>query len=445
MVLYLYLIAAGLVLLFVLRLDRVIFPVLVGFDVGMMGGMVGYEEAGWWAYVVAVNGLGLLCMLLAQNQRTRQTQGQQAIEDKQARRDKLHAALGVLDERVGRLDASLDAQKELYQAARSLAYVLTSDMFIHETRTVIEKFFAFRSAWLMRFEPEGEVDVTELHGMETEGLGPFTVAFCDQLRDAKEVAYLCPVGQNGARPVRPESPESCSSYVVMPLLYHEETWGCLVLLDIEPARSLDRASGLDCMEVLSGLQHQFALSLSRVLLYDETERLSRTDSLTGLSKRWYFMQRVQEEVERSQRRGEPISLIMVDIDHFKLFNDSYGHLAGDEAIRQVAQLLHKRVRAGDLACRYGGEEFLLALPSTQKQSAGAVAERLRLGIGGLRFGVQGQERSITVSLGVASFPEDDDQIDEIIQKADRMLYRSKWFGRDRTCVYSGEDDEAPSP
>jgi len=442
----LYLISATLLLLLVIRRERFIPTILVGFDVGAIFVFVDNFEPGWCGYVVAINGLGGVCLWLAKVPRVRVAATKRAQAELEASKRETRERLVALDGQMRRLEEGLEAQQELYQATRSLAYVLSMDMFLTEARAVIERFFHFRSAWLIRFEDDDRVQVSELRGGKAEGLGPFQEEFVAEHRDVREVGYAqehrIPAPEQAAQ--SGEISTTRGALVTIPLIHQDQVWGCLVLIDLRPSRLLSRADQPDQMEILGSLQHQFALSLNRVLLYDETERLSRTDPLTNLSKRWYFMQRLHEEVERCVRRNSVISIIMVDIDHFKLFNDNHGHLGGDEALKRTAGLLSKSLRIGDLACRYGGEEFLLALPTTQKNKAYHVAERIRSEISRLQFDF-GQERPrITASLGVAMFPADDADIEGAIEKADRMLYRAKWFGRNCTCIYDpAEDDSQP--
>ena len=441
----LYVIAAVMLLLLVLQRERVfILAVLAGFDIGAAVVFVQNFEPSWFGYVVAINGLGIICWWLAKVARSRATAIEQTRAESDVRRGEAQQRLAALDEQMQRLEEGLEAQKELYQAARSLAYVLSMEMFLTEARAVIERFFHFRSAWLIRFDGDDGIQVSELRGGKVEGLGPFQDDFVAARRGVREVEFVqehTPPAPEQEAPSGEIPTSRSGALVTIPLIHQEQVWGNLVLIDVRPSRLLSRAEQPDQMEILGSLQHQFALSLNRVILYDETERLSRTDPLTNVSKRWYFMQRLQEEVERCMRRNSVISVIMVDIDHFKLFNDNYGHLAGDQALKRTAGLLSKSLRIGDLACRYGGEEFLLALPATQKDKALHVAERIRGEMGKLQFDF-GQERpSITASLGVAMFPADDTDIEGAIEKADRMLYRAKWFGRNCTCVYDPTEDD----
>ncbi|HJQ19402.1 MAG TPA: diguanylate cyclase [Gemmatimonadaceae bacterium] len=159
----------------------------------------------------------------------------------------------------------------------------------------------------------------------------------------------------------------------------------------------------------------------------DLERLSVTDGLTGLTNRRALMQRLEEESLRSARTKHVFSMIMVDVDHFKSYNDSFGHPAGDEVLRRVGVVLRDATRSIDCVGRYGGEEFAVLLPETDAAGAMEVAERIRARVEGEPL----PERNVTVSLGVAEFPTDADKPDALIRIADAALYEAKHAGRNR--------------
>ena len=138
------------------------------------------------------------------------------------------------------------------------------------------------------------------------------------------------------------------------------------------------------------------------------------------------------EVKRAQRYDLALSLIMIDLDHFKEFNDTYGHLEGDGLLRKIAQILKSSLRETDLVARYGGEEFSVILPETDKEGASIAAERVRKTISEQTFGEVGAK--MTISLGVASYPDDACLRADLIRQADEALYRAKREGRNRTCL-----------
>ncbi|NTV47764.1 MAG: GGDEF domain-containing protein, partial [Chlorobiales bacterium] len=160
--------------------------------------------------------------------------------------------------------------------------------------------------------------------------------------------------------------------------------------------------------------------------------LSNTDHLTGLFNRRYMMKALDKELQRSVRNGGNLSLIMLDIDHFKRVNDSFGHLQGDVVLQNVALLLQKELRSYDCAARYGGEEFVAILPDSSLKESVLVADRIRLAVQKTIFNGPLDKLSLTVSLGVASFSlEQTPTVDGFIKLADDALYRAKGNGRNR--------------
>jgi len=160
--------------------------------------------------------------------------------------------------------------------------------------------------------------------------------------------------------------------------------------------------------------------------------LSNTDHLTGLFNRRYLMEALGKEVQRSLRKKGNLSLIILDIDHFKQVNDRYGHLQGDVVLQKVALQLQKELRAYDTAARYGGEEFIAVLPDATLEEAVFVANRVRASVHGTRFSGALSELSLTVSIGVARFSSPDcTSVDSFIKLADDALYRAKANGRNR--------------
>ena len=164
---------------------------------------------------------------------------------------------------------------------------------------------------------------------------------------------------------------------------------------------------------------------------DELHRLSTTDGLTGALNRRRFEELAELERRRAQRSGAPMSLMVLDIDHFKRVNDQFGHAAGDAAIRMLAKSCLGTLRPGDLFGRWGGEEFVIAMPETGQPGAVKAAERLREILAAARFDANGKPRSITVSIGVATLLRDELTVDHAIARADRALYQAKAAGRNR--------------
>lgn len=193
-------------------------------------------------------------------------------------------------------------------------------------------------------------------------------------------------------------------------------------------------------EVFGILAHQFALALRRIRLYKDVENMAITDGLTGLHTRRHFMERFEEEFARSKLRGLALSFLMVDIDHFKRINDKHGHLVGDQVLREVGRLLVQSTREIDIAGRFGGEEFCVILPDTDQERALLVAERIRQAFCEQKVRAYDAVLDVTISIGVATFPDDAHQKEKLLDKADRALYRAKNLGRNRVAVFSVDED-----
>ena len=184
-------------------------------------------------------------------------------------------------------------------------------------------------------------------------------------------------------------------------------------------------------EYLLNIASLAGIAIQNAYLYE----LATTDMMTKLKLHHFFQNALIEEKERAISFSTPLSLIMLDIDHFKKFNDTYGHQAGDVVLKNVAAVLKENCRQIDVVARYGGEEMSVILPNTDIESAAAVAERIRKSISELRIDYQGQILSVTVSLGVTQFNnETDRETRDIIEKADQALYVSKEGGRNRVSL-----------
>jgi diguanylate cyclase (GGDEF)-like protein/PAS domain S-box-containing protein len=200
---------------------------------------------------------------------------------------------------------------------------------------------------------------------------------------------------------------------------------------------------------LGGREYLIAVSRDnseRLELEARLQRLSQLDGLTGLYNRRFFDQQLHSEWRRLRRIGAPLTLLMLDIDHFKAFNDSLGHLAGDDALRQVAAMLQDSLqREGDVACRYGGEEFAIILANTGLDGGEHVAARVHDLVAGLAIAhpaSPGGRLTLSIGLAVAE-PVGDEQPGGLVARSDQALYRAKHEGRNRTCVWSRPEAESP--
>ena len=186
----------------------------------------------------------------------------------------------------------------------------------------------------------------------------------------------------------------------------------------------------------STLSRQTALSMRQI---SQLQHENMSDPLTQVFNRRYLDQRLQEECIRSRRHGQPLSVLLLDIDHFKQVNDCYGHRAGDQVLVAFAECVKGQLRKPDILARYGGEEFIVIATQTSLSGAVDLAERLRLGIQAARFGLDPgsgdrRELSLTCSIGVASLGSGLDEADLLVCQADECLYRAKRQGRNRVCA-----------
>jgi diguanylate cyclase (GGDEF)-like protein len=188
-------------------------------------------------------------------------------------------------------------------------------------------------------------------------------------------------------------------------------------------------------EALLTLRGHLQQSLANARKYDSIRRQVVTDHLTGLYNRRYFVNRASEEIERSLSERAPVSIVMIDIDHFKRFNDTYGHSTGDRVLQAVGAILQESVRVTDTCARHGGEEFTLLLPNTPGENAVHLANRVRQTLGETRYTGLGlpKDAAITISCGVATCPQDATAVESLLELADRALYLAKERGRDRVC------------
>ncbi|HEX6124104.1 MAG TPA: diguanylate cyclase [Pyrinomonadaceae bacterium] len=223
-----------------------------------------------------------------------------------------------------------------------------------------------------------------------------------------------------------------SSFISYPLLIGERRLAVMNFTDKATGSAFEERD----LELLDAIAPHIAVAIDRTSLKDmagEFEQLSVTDALTGLLNRRYLEKRLSEEIQRSKRHRFPMTLMLLDVDDFKSYNDSFGHPAGDAALKIVAGVLQDILRGADVAARYGGEEFAILLPQTTSSEAAAIAERLRQRIEHADF----PKRKVTVSIGIASCSNDIETPDDLVAAADHALYEAKDHGRNNVQIYDG--------
>ncbi|MDI6744202.1 MAG: GGDEF domain-containing protein [Thermodesulfovibrionales bacterium] len=182
------------------------------------------------------------------------------------------------------------------------------------------------------------------------------------------------------------------------------------------------------------------MHIEKAQLYERVQALAVHDGLTGLYNHQEFQRLLGLEVDRAKRYSKEFSLMMIDADYFKQFNDTYGHPAGDKALKDIGDIIKKNFRSVDIAARYGGEEFVVVLIETPLKQAEDAAERLRSLVASHSFHIEGKTASLTVSIGLASFPADSDTGEGLVKAADQALYNAKNSGRNRACVFTKREE-----
>jgi diguanylate cyclase (GGDEF)-like protein len=231
----------------------------------------------------------------------------------------------------------------------------------------------------------------------------------------------------------------------IPLIAQGETLGVLHIL-VDPAvKELAEHHLNEKSRLAKSLAEHVGLAIANLKLREAMRNMSVRDSLTGLYNRRYMDEALIQELHRARRSGEQVAVLMLDIDRFKTFNDSFGHKAGDAVLQELGRFLRSSTRAGDIACRYGGEEFAIILPSSTLEGGARRAEEIRQGVKLLTL--VDDKRSlgeINVSLGVAIFPDHGTEPEKLLQAADSALYQAKRSGRDRVVLFGRGAAEASS-
>ncbi len=236
------------------------------------------------------------------------------------------------------------------------------------------------------------------------------------------------------------------SILVVQLRHHGSPIGLLLVLYKRPGAAGERKTELCRLlaaDAAVALNYSRVLDQSRALIHElETvnarlEQQAVQDGLTGLANHRAFHQRLTEFVHRVGRYGESFSVAMLDVDHFKAYNDAYGHQEGDLALQQIARMISEEIRESDIAARYGGEEFAVILPHTPKSHGRIALERIRKAIDNFQF----PNGKLTISGGIAECPVDGVTPNEVLEKADRALYHAKLTGRNRVCLWAASPDD----
>ncbi len=327
------------------------------------------------------------------------------------------------------------------QILYDLARTITSTLDLHEvlsritdvvpTRLNVPKFS------IMLLNGEGLLEVLKAWpaNVGSEGL-TFAIGegICGRAAETRKGVYVPDLEADQLFKVRGGAGEKGrGSLLAVPMVHGGELLG---VLNFERFEKLNFAA--DEIEFFTAVGDQAAMAVQNARLHEQTVALSVTDPLTGIPNRRHLFGQLEAELNRANRFGTQLSMLMIDIDHFKLLNDTAGHRAGDDVLRQVCAILKKSVRKVDTLARYGGEEFVLLLPQVPRQEAIEVAEKLRAAVADapLEHGKTQPTGRVTISVGVASLPVDATEQTRLIDCADAALYASKRGGRNRVTGYA---------
>lgn len=253
----------------------------------------------------------------------------------------------------------------------------------------------------------------------------FDQALAEYISFQRETVYLkLPVEET--HPFRRYLERETGSFLALPLLSEHAPIGIVTILGVKEEE----------VENLSILAEQLALEVKKISLYEKVQELAITDGLTGIYVRRHFLERLGEEIPRAKKHNLKLSVLMIDLDHFKQCNDTYGHLVGDIVLKEIAKIMKEHIRQVDLLGRYGGEEFVIALPDTDKNSAAHVADRIRQSVERYRFKAYDETIAMTISAGIATCPDDGNDVAALIDRADQALYKAKAQGRNRVIFSS---------
>ena len=231
------------------------------------------------------------------------------------------------------------------------------------------------------------------------------------------------------------------SHLTLPLTVEGEILGCLSLNSDQP-----NAFDAQDLQFLSVIGYQMAATLKHFQRFSSIKNIAIYDTLTGLYNRRYFEERLGVDAQKSFYSGTPLSLVMVDIDHFKKINDTFGHTEGDQVLCKISSLLKTSVRKKDTVARYGGEEFILILPEAGLEESFVIAERIRRQVENTSFEVGQTQVNLTLSMGISNFPSHRAKSKEdLVKMADQALYDAKRGGRNKVCIFSGKSAQWTVP
>ncbi|MCI0329786.1 MAG: diguanylate cyclase [candidate division Zixibacteria bacterium] len=351
-----------------------------------------------------------------------------------ASEERLLRALDTLNERTSELERSQTQLETMYETSRALGEIHNMDEVLDEILNITRRVLGYQTCDVLLLNAQenrlflkakmefGEKKIyKEPVGVELEGIiGRVVRTGRGERVFDTELDPLYVPGLRGAR-----------SQMVVPMTARGSVIGVLAADSRNVGGFLDKDQ-----KTFSILANSAAMALENASMHKSMEEMSIVDPLTGIYNYRYFSAKLDDEVKRSRRYRQPVSLIMIDIDYFKKTNDRHGHQAGNVVLRELVKVIERCIRDTDVLARYGGEEFAIILPQTDKRDAFIIGERIRSMVAETIFGgMRGiPEMRTTVSVGITTYPENGHPEHEIVRVADQALYRAKGSGRNLVCA-----------
>jgi diguanylate cyclase (GGDEF)-like protein/PAS domain S-box-containing protein len=358
------------------------------------------------------------------------TERKQVEENLNKAHNELKALVAVLQRRDSEMQL-------LYRMNDLLQTCVTQEEAYTVVALVAAELFAGQSGCLAILDASNRyLDVVVLWGDETQLKSTFSLEDCWALRRGHPHEVIDPQASLLCSHFV-HQPET--GYLCVPLIVQGETLGMFCLVGSAATRGTHQASR---QQLAVTVGEAIKLCLSNLRLREELREQAIRDPLTGLFNRRYLEGTLPRELHRAQRGNSPLCLAMLDLDHFKRFNDIFGHDAGDSILRELGKVLRENLRKSDISCRYGGEEFVLILPDSSLADCLQRVEQIRVLVKGLEIR-QGQQLlgTMTVSAGVAGAPEHGSNASELLRAADNALYAAKQAGRDCVVVYQATESQ----
>lgn len=346
-------------------------------------------------------------------------------------RSKLLRTFDILNQRTSELEKSQAQIETIYETSRTLGEKLNLSEVVEEILNIVQKILGYRFFSIFVLTEQGmlsllgEIKKGERYKHGEPKAERLRGVFSEVVNTGKTVRVFDVTQEPDIKPNFSE----IRSIMAVPMISRGKVIGVMDASSTRTGAFLDQDE-----KIFSILASSAALAIENALLHQKTEELTIVDELTGLYNYRYFNRKLRAEVRRAERYMQTLSLIMIDIDWFKRCNDTYGHLFGNRVLQELGVRIKESVRDVDVVCRYGGEEFAVILPQTKKADAQMIGERIRHKVESADFGNVQEKVKMTVSLGVASFPENGRTSKELIERVDQALYLAKGKGKNLVCT-----------